>query len=157
MTNIAPLLKMLIKRFGLENRMTECLLNEKWETIVGKSVASHTQPCRISFRKLYLHVDNSIWLHQLSFFKDEIITKVNSFAGNNIISKIHLKIGMIEERIPPTTNKKKEESLSPAPKELTHKELATIEEILRPIKDHKIKDGMRRVLIRDFSSPSIQI
>ncbi len=89
---MSGILNKLIKEYGLEGKMTEYMIAERWETIVGKTIAVHSQPTEIRYRKLYVIVDSHVWLQEISFYKEDLINKVNRYFGKNIIDKVYFRI-----------------------------------------------------------------
>jgi hypothetical protein len=69
-------------------------------------MASNTWPDQIRYKKLYLIVHNSVWLHQLTFLKPTLIQKLNGAAGGELITEIVLRVGEIPLRTAasPTTS-----------------------------------------------------
>jgi hypothetical protein len=61
-------------------------------------MASNTWPDQIRYKKLYLLVQNSVWLHQLTFLKPTLIHKLNQVAGGELITDIVLRVGEIPLR-----------------------------------------------------------
>src|SRR5439155_22659162 len=47
------------------------------------------------FKKLYLIVENSVWLQQLTFLKPTLLEKINQEAGSQLVSDIILRVGEI--------------------------------------------------------------
>jgi hypothetical protein len=62
-------------------------------------MASNTWPDQIRYKKLYLLVHNSVWLHQLTFLKPTLIQKLNGAAGGELITEIVLRVGEIPSRV----------------------------------------------------------
>lgn len=98
--SFGAILSGLAKRLGLESRLLELRLQHEWREIVGEPVGSHTWPAQIRFKKLYLIVENSVWLHQLTFLKPALLAKLNAAAGTELVSEIVLRVGEIPS---PTT------------------------------------------------------
>ena len=93
MQKISGILNRLLKQYGLEGKLIEYTIAEKWEDIAGKIIASHTYPAGLHHRILYVIVDSSVWLQELTFYKKDLIEKVNNHFGKNIIKDIHFKTG----------------------------------------------------------------
>ncbi len=81
------------KSYGFDIKLLEAHLQNAWPDVVGNSLASHTRPDSIKFRKLFLLAENSAWLQQLVFLKPTILEKVNAYAQETIITDIVLRIG----------------------------------------------------------------
>jgi predicted nucleic acid-binding Zn ribbon protein len=89
-TSADQILQGLIAQYGLEGPMAEHRLREHWTEIVGDQVAAHAQPDQIRFRKLYLTVDSSAWMQEMSFLKPMLLEKVNG-ALNRFRAGFHLQ------------------------------------------------------------------
>lgn len=80
-------------RLGLESKLFEARLRRRWPDIVGEPIATHTRPGQIRFKKLCVFVHNSVWLQQLTFLKPVLLEKVNTMAGETLVTEIVLRIG----------------------------------------------------------------
>lgn len=90
----------LAKRLGLEARLLEFRLQRDWRHLVGEPIASHTWPTQVRFKQLYLTVQNSVWLQQLTFLKPALLAKLNADTRTECLSNIVLRVGQIPS---PTT------------------------------------------------------
>lgn len=60
----------------------------QWEQIVGKQMASVCEPVGLSRGVLKVWVKNSAWHHQLQFFKEEILKKIQCVESYNTITNL---------------------------------------------------------------------
>jgi len=95
MERISRILDEIIKRYGLEGKVMEYKLSVHWKDIVGEIIASHTRPAGIRYKKLKILVDSPVWLQEISFYKHEIIEKINRHFGKTLVTKVYFKIGEI--------------------------------------------------------------
>lgn len=95
--SVSSVLTGLAKRLGLETKLLEAQLSRHWPEIAGDQVAAHTRPDQIRFKKLHLVVENSVWLHQLTFLKPTLLKKINEAAGSQIVADILFRVGEIEQ------------------------------------------------------------
>jgi hypothetical protein len=112
------MLQGILQRHGLAPKILDFQLQQRWTQIAGEQVAAHSQPDQIRFRKLYLLVDNSVWLQQLMFLKPTLIDKINAIAGHQSIVDIVLRVGELkpkERRVGEGTGSAAQERISPAP------------------------------------------
>jgi hypothetical protein len=93
--SFGAILSGLAKRLGLETRLLELRLQHDWHEIIGEPIASHTWPTQIRFKKLYLVVQNSVWLQQLTFLKPTLLAKLHDAVGTELIGEIMLRVGEI--------------------------------------------------------------
>ena len=63
-------------------------LENKWETIVGKQIASVTEIIKTEKQTLYIKCKNPTWKNELQYQKTEILKKINETT--NKIKKIIL-------------------------------------------------------------------
>ncbi len=87
----------LARRLGLESKLLESRIQREWPALVGEPIASNTWPDQIRYKKLYLRVHNTVWLHQLTFLKPTLVQKLNSVAGTDLIADIVLRVGELPE------------------------------------------------------------
>lgn len=97
--SVSSVLEGLARRLGIESKLLESRLQRDWVSIVGEPIASNTWPDQIRYKKLYLLVHNSVWLHQLTFLKPTLLHKINAVAGRELIADIVLRVGEIPSPI----------------------------------------------------------
>lgn len=96
--SFSNVLEGLARRLGLETKLLENRLRRDWASVVGEPVASNTWPDQIRYKKLYLLVHNSVWMHQLTFLKPDLLKKLNTVAGEGLVTDIVLRVGEIPSR-----------------------------------------------------------
>lgn len=96
--SLSSILEGVARRLGLESKLLETRLRRDWVSIVGEPMASNTWPDQIRYKKLYILVHNSVWLHQLTFLRPTLIQKLNGAAGGELITEIALRVGEIPLR-----------------------------------------------------------
>lgn len=96
--SLSCILEGLARRLGLESKLLESRLRRNWVSIVGEPIASNTWPDQIRYKKLYLLVHNSVWLHQLTFLKPTLLHNLNGVAGGELVTDIVLRVGEIPSR-----------------------------------------------------------
>ncbi|MEO6308782.1 MAG: DUF721 domain-containing protein [Nitrospiraceae bacterium] len=96
--SLSSILEGVARRLGLESKLLENRLRRDWVSIVGEPIASNTWPDQIRYKKLYLLVHNSVWMHQLTFLKPTLIQKLNGATGGELITEIVLRVGEIPLR-----------------------------------------------------------
>ena len=93
--SIASVLKAIAHRHGIETPLFEHRLRRRWPEVVGEQLAAHTRPDQIRYKKLYLIVESSVWLQQLTFLKPTLVEKINAAADGPVVSDIVLRVGEI--------------------------------------------------------------
>jgi len=95
--SIGSVLSGLAPRLGLESKLLEGRIRREWGAIVGEPIASNTWPDHIRYKKLYVRVHNSVWLHQLTFLKPTLLEKLHRVVGGDFIADIVLRVGELPE------------------------------------------------------------
>ena len=67
----------------------------RWAELVGARTAGHTAPRGVYEGVLHVVVSSSAWLHELTFLKDELLTRINAQLGRRVIKDIRLFAGSI--------------------------------------------------------------
>ena len=145
----------LIKAQGLEIRMMEYSLQQQWCAIVGPHIAGHTYPEAIRHRRLYLLAENSVWLQQLLFLKSELMTKIASVIGQEVLSDIVLRVGFLAPVIsaPPDI----EPEPMRGPHSLGTELLSFVEDALGNIADGPLAERLRALFLRSARVTSGQV
>jgi hypothetical protein len=93
--SLSAILTAVAPRLGLAATLCEHRLRERWPDIVGEQIAAHTRPDQIRFKKLYVLVEHSVWLQQLTFLKPDLLGKVRQAVGPDAVTELVLRIGEI--------------------------------------------------------------
>ena len=59
-----------------------------WRQIIGKNIERRTMPVALKNGVLFVEVEDSVWLYQLTLLKDKIIDDFNSHAAESLINDI---------------------------------------------------------------------
>ena len=66
-----------------------------WDDAVGDTIAKNARPEAFKGRMLLVRVNSSPWMHHLQFLKKDIIKKVNTALGKELVQEIKFKIGPV--------------------------------------------------------------
>ncbi len=107
--SIHAVIQEVSKGSALTLKLSEARLQHEWEKLVGQTIAKHSYPESIRYKKLYLVADNSIWLQQLVFLKTTILEAIHSIMPDLMITDIVLRIGSVAKKpignsTPPTSS-----------------------------------------------------
>lgn len=94
MTDIIP---MTLRNMGLQKKYNSQSILVHWKKIVGDEIAIHAYPIVVQNGIVVLGVNNSVWCHHLSMMKENIISKINDFIGEKIISDIRFQAGYLQK------------------------------------------------------------
>lgn len=78
----------LIDQYKIEERLSETVVINDWEKIVGKMVALHTKNMHIKKRVLFIEFDNAALRNEMSFAKTRLIEAINKSLKNDAIEEI---------------------------------------------------------------------
>ncbi len=92
---ISDILDDFLKNRTQNNRRSPWHVEDAWKASVGKKISKHTAPISFNNKRLVVNVDSSMWLYQLGFLKEGILSKLKSALGENDIEDIYFKIGKV--------------------------------------------------------------
>ncbi len=87
------ILERLTARMGIAARLEREKAVVLWEEAVGKNIARRAQAVSVRNGILFVVVQNSAWLQELSLLKEGVIEKVNSAIGTDVVKDIVFRIG----------------------------------------------------------------
>ena len=90
--SISDILERLTKKLGIEKKMQEQNLLLVWDEVVGKQICRHARPANIRRGRLTVKVENSGYIQQYSFLKEEIKKKLNEKLGKNLVREIVFRV-----------------------------------------------------------------
>lgn len=93
-TNERPLgdiIKTVLKRHGLEDKLTETKIFSSWEKIMGQPIAKYTSKLSLKQGNLVVYLRSSVLRNELSFAKTKIIKMINKELGKQVIQDIVFK------------------------------------------------------------------
>lgn len=119
----------------VQKRLRDLKVWQVWEEAVGTQIASKASPATMRNGVLTLKVKSSAWMQQLSLMKHELISHLNSAIGEQIVSELVFKQGIID--------KFHEEPPEPAPekRKLSKHEKESLEKIVSPVKEQELRDA----------------
>jgi len=93
-------LERILKRFGLNRKVKEHRALQVWEQAAGRKLAQSTRPLTVKEGILFVQVANSSWAQHLTFFKPNLLRKMNRLLGGHIITDIHFQVGFLKDGEP---------------------------------------------------------
>lgn len=96
--SIAGILDSVIKKLGGKGRFTEEDMSRAWIEAAGERAAKHSRP--VSFRRssVFVNVDRSTWLHEMTVRKKEILQALEKELGGRKFKDIRFRIGDITKK-----------------------------------------------------------
>lgn len=97
MKRAGEVVPLTISSLGLTKKYNEQSITMHWREIAGEEIYAHSRAVSLNRGVLLVAVDNSVWCHHLSISKNDIIHKLNSYAGEKLIIDIRFKAGNLKD------------------------------------------------------------
>ncbi len=154
LTSVGSILKAVAHRFGLETKLLEHHLRAHWPAIAGERIAAHSRPDQIRFKKLYLIVENSVWLHQMTFLKPALLEKINEAAGDRLVNELVVRVGEVEQVKSENEKGKSGEPFAPADRrpEMSPEVLAEASAHAAAVSDPDLRDRLTAVMAQSLTA-----
>ncbi len=140
--SVKNILQDVLSRDELGEKMEECKALLLWND-VASNLAARTEPTAIRQGRMLVRVTDSVILHQLTFYKQRFIRKINVLMGKRVVKDIIFRVGRIEK-------KKEIENRDDYIKrlnrmQLDQEELERINQTVAEIDDEEIQDSLRQL------------
>jgi len=137
------------RRSPWKRRIKKYALWERWEDLVGKSIAAHARPHSWQKNVLVINVIHSTWMSELQYFREEILEKIRAEYPSVKISGLRFQMGRPEDFRTRVKHKPDPSRISTA--DLSSAEMEFVDDTVRPIKDDTIRETVRRLISKDLS------
>ncbi len=82
----------VLSSLGLKKKIERQKALFVWDRVVGRDIRKHTKPRYVRGKRIWVDVDDPVWIQQLSFLKSEILKKLNKKMGGEHIIDIIFKL-----------------------------------------------------------------
>ncbi len=89
--NIGKIIDDVVKKMDIKRKLNISNIFNRWEEIVGAEIYKKTKPERIIRGILYISVSTSTWANELSLMSGQLIKKINSFVGEEVVKNIRFR------------------------------------------------------------------
>ena len=141
-SSVSEVLERVLKKLSIEQKIGELKALNSWREVVGEKIYKHSRPFSIKKGLVFVKVDNSGWLAELTYLKEKIISEFNKREGEKIIKDIYFRLGSIK-------NKKKLYFPSSKMVKLNKEEEEKIDNDLRNIENDSLRGVLKRILEKD--------
>jgi len=93
--HIGKIINVVIKQYRCEPDFALKEVWKLWDEAVGETIAQNARPAAFKGKLLIVHVISSVWIHQLQFLKNDLISKLNAALGKPLVEEIKFKIGTL--------------------------------------------------------------
>ena len=98
---IGAFLPAALRRLGIADRVREHTGLRAWRDVVGETIARRTQTIGIRDGILWVEVDGSTWMQELSARRGEIVAKLAERVGHGVIRDIRFVMDGAGDGMPP--------------------------------------------------------
>ncbi len=89
--DIGSVIEDVIKDLDIKDKLRTSNIFSRWTEIVGTEIGRKSKPKRLAKDTLYISVVNSTWANELSLMSGQLIEKINSFIGREVVKNIKFK------------------------------------------------------------------
>lgn len=132
----------LAGHLGMEDGMRLERIKNRWHELIGTPTSLNCEPTFFKNARLTINVSSNVWMTQLSFLKDTIVSRLSEFG----VASIKLKAGPVQW---PATEPAPDAALTSAA--LSAGETAYIESLSEAIKDDELRETLRRMTLKSFA------
>ena len=80
-----------LREMQIDRKLKEVNIVAQWESLMGRTVASRTSKIYIRNHVLYIHVTSSVLKNELIMLRQDILTRLNEKAGEQLIDEIVIR------------------------------------------------------------------
>lgn len=146
MKQAGSLLGPIIDDLGIREGVRLAEIRKNWHSLFHKPLSYHASPSKLTDGELLLNVESPVWLQQLSFFKDDIISRLSAFG----IKSVRFRLGSV-------SLKGQREARSRRSKPLTDEARVYIEDTISAVDDEALKASMKKAMEKAISSGRTRI
>ena len=145
---IDSILERLIQERGFDLKLLEQKALAAWKDAVGVPVARNTQPVSLVNGRLMVYVSSSVWSTELSLLKPQVISKINTAVGQQVVKDWRIVVKPFERsnddeiQRPERPRRLKLERKVPAPEVVER-----VERTIVDVADGELKACLKRLFI----------
>ena len=142
------LLASVIKDLGIADGVKFAEIKRDWNALFDQPLSFHMSPSMFSNSELLIFVDSPAWLQELSFFREDIRRKLESYGVKSICFRlcrvaINTKKGVRNQKI--------------GVKQLTNVEYEIVKEMVSRIDDEGLKGAMKNTIEKAIASGKTKV
>lgn len=85
---LSEILNQVLKRNSMDRKLNEIRVIQAWPLVLGENIMQYTTNLYFSKEKLFVSLSSSVLRHELFLSKERIITSLNEFVGEDVVSEI---------------------------------------------------------------------
>jgi hypothetical protein len=142
------LLASIIKDLGIVDGVKFAEIKRDWNALFDQPLSFHMSPSLLSNNELLIFVDSPAWLQELSFFREDILRKLESYG----VKSIRFRLGRVA-----TNTKKGFRNQKTGVKQLTNVEHEIVKEMVSGIDDEGLKVAMKTTIEKAIASGKTKV
>lgn len=147
MEKISSSLDKTLNKLGIKKKVREEMALYYWKEVAGPKISSKARAEFIKNGILFVGVTSSVWSQQLFFFKDNLIKKLNQRLGDRVVKDIYFR-GCSFPKAGEITREQGEGDFWKE-EVLAEEEWKAIEENLKEVKEVRIREAMKNIMVRE--------
>ncbi len=92
---ISSIINQVIEKISRSDKKSPLKIEAAWRKSVNEKIAKHTLPVSFRSGRLVVNVDNAVWLYQMGFLKEDILSKLRDVLGEGVIEDIYFRMGKV--------------------------------------------------------------
>ncbi len=148
----------LLQRWIRKNRLGEDLLRHtlrlRWPEVVGERLAARTWPENLYRGRLRVVVANSTWLNELSFMRQEIISRITEVMGRPCVRELDFKLGRPRPPSAPAPREVRSPTTPPPPRPrepLPEAVRQRVEQEVATVEDPELREAVREAWLEELA------
>jgi hypothetical protein len=141
---VGSVLREALQRMGLEAPLARYNIARLWPKIVDSAIARHAKVESVSGSTLFLAVDSSVWMNEMSAIRNLLLEKVNASLPPDAAPFTEIRFMQRSWAKAPEPKRPK-----PQPPEMTDQESRVIGKIVESVKDPDLKTILQKLLDQD--------
>jgi len=119
-------------------------IRDMWEAVVGPHIAKKASPEGVKNGILFVSVENSVWMQELTFMKQQILERLTQSCESSGVKDIRFKLGKISQRMGSY-----DEEIAP---ELNEEEQAMIKKQTANVEDEDVRASLQSLFSTDLKN-----
>ncbi len=137
------------RRTTWKKKVEQYALWERWEELVGSTVAKNARPSSWRNQTLIIKVINHVWIQELQFLRNELLEKIRGAFPSLVMKNIRFELGAEEDFALCPSNAVVNARAEPTP--LTSSEVEFARDTARPVGDDETRALIRNIIEKDLA------
>ncbi len=138
-----------LREMGLSSSLARQSIVVRWPEIVASAVAKHARAERLLGDTLYVVVDSSVWMNELSAIRLTLLDKLNASLGPGVPKIREIRFGQVSWRRGEQKDADASPAMAPANVEPDEKSLRISRSNINLVKDDEVRKIIERLILKD--------